>query len=186
VFHTHKSVQADKPIEIINSQQATKSDTYIINEQLIRQSLQSQSQIVSYLEDIDKKIQHVDDSWLGKRVTSFEFVGTYQMGINTEDIDIVGVHDGTVYIKLGKPVLISLELPFDQMNDEKIKGYFRLEMDEKEKQKVYKEIKTQIKHELLSDKDVIKTARLYNESVVKDLVMKFPGVKQVQFEEEAK
>jgi CYTH domain-containing protein len=146
--------------------------------------LKSKSQIVSLQQDINKKDTYVDDGWTGERKTQLTVHGTYHMGLNTKDIEIkhIDSQNGIVYIKLPKPILINLDLPYDQIHFEKKQGFLRLAMDEKEEKTFYKAVEKNIERELMKDKELMKVADLNNKDVVMGLLKMLPEIKSVIFE----
>jgi hypothetical protein len=171
-------------VEIVNPQEEIKSDHYIISEKMVMGKLKSKSQIVSMQQEISKTYTDSDDSWLGQRDTKLSVEGTYKLGLNTKDIDIrhIDQESGIVYIKLGKPIMISLEIPYDEIEFSKVNGFFRLSMNEDEKQNFYKSVKKDIENKLMNNEEVLKQARLFNKDVVRDLLLSIPSVKSVVFE----
>jgi len=171
--------------KVIKQEQTQISDSaFIISEELVMSKLQSKSQIVSLQQELHTKETMVDDSWLGERHTELQLHGTYKMGLNTKDIIVkhIDSNTGTVFIQLPKPVIISLNVPYDQIEFDKSKGWARLSMDEAEEKKFYKASVKQIEKELIKDKELMKLANTYNESVIKELLFMIPDIKQVIFE----
>jgi hypothetical protein len=171
-------------VEIVNPQEEVKSDHYIISEKMIMGKLQSKSQIVSMQQEISKTYTDSDDSWLGQRDTKLSVEGTYKLGLSTKDIDIrhIDQENGIVYIKLGKPIMVSLEIPYNEIEFSKVNGFFRISMNENEKQNFYKSVKKDIENKLMSNKEVLKQARLFNQGVIRDLLLSIPSVKSIVFE----
>lgn len=161
-----------------------KESEYIISEEMVMSKLESKSQIVSLKQDLHKKEVKIDDSFFGERQTKLEINGTYKMGVNTKDISVkhIDSDSGIVYIELPKPVLISLELPYDQIGFDKTDGFFRLAMDEEEEKKFYKSAKKNIKTELMKDKELLKRVNLFNQEVVEEILTSMTEIKSVVFE----
>jgi hypothetical protein len=174
----------NQSIQIITPNEQISNSKYIISEEMIMSKLKSKSQIVSLEQDLHKKDTHVDDGLLGERHTELTVNGTYKMGLNTKDIEIkhIDSQNGIVYIKLGKPVLISLDIPYDQVEFDKKQGFFRLAMDEKEQKNFYKSVDKNIERELIKDKEIMKVADSMNRDVIVDLLNGLPEIKNVVFE----
>lgn len=177
-------VQPVETVHVQNQEQLKKADEYVISEKAIYSHLQAKSQIVSLQQEIHKKNTHVDDALLGERHTKLIMEGTLKMGLNAKDIKITHIDSksGIVFIKLPKPVIISLELPYDQVEFDKTKGLFRMDMSEEEKKSFYKEEVDRLKVELLQYKELMRQAGVFNENAVRELMGLMPEVKSVVFE----
>jgi hypothetical protein len=183
-INTYKAVMKPiEPIRIIQQQEEIADSKYIISEEIVMNKLKSKSQIVSMEQTLQKTDTFIDDSILGQRHTELSVKGKYIFGLNTKDIQIQHIDNntGTVYLKLGKPVLISLDIPFDKIQFDKTQGFFRLAMDEKEEKKFYKAVVKNIQTELMKDKEVLKTANLMNQDVVENILKMIPDIKNVVF-----
>lgn len=175
--------QASKPqpIKIISPNEHIVDNKYIISEKAVMSKLQMKSQIVSLQQDLHKKDTYVDENFFGERQTELKINGTYQMGLNTEDIKVTHIQDGIVYIKLPKPVLINLDIPYDQIKFDKTQGFFRLAMSDDEQQKFYTATKKNIQQELMKNKELLKQADAMNKQVVMELLQGLQ-IKSVVFE----
>jgi hypothetical protein len=183
-INTYKAVT--KPIEqirIVQQHEQIANSEYIISEEAVMSKLKAKSQIVSLQQELTKTDTFVDDSLLGQRKTELNVKGKYIFGLNTKDIEIQHIDNntGTVYIKLGTPVLISLDIPFDQIQFDKTQGWFRLSMSDEEEKKFYKAVVKNIETELMKDKEVLKTADLMNKNVVENILKIIPDIKNVVF-----
>jgi hypothetical protein len=184
-INTYKAVMKPiQPVKIIQQHEQIADSKYIISEEMIMSKLKSKSQIVSMEQTLHKTDTFIDDSLLGERHTELTVNGTYKMGLNTKDIEIkhIDSQNGIVYIKLGKPVLISLDIPYDQVEFDKKQGFFRLAMDEKEQKNFYKSVDKNIERELIKDKELLKVADSMNRDVIMDLLNGLPEIKNVVFE----
>lgn len=184
---TYKANFAPQQAYKVIEQEQTKlsSSEYIISEELVMSKLQSKSQIVSLQQELDTKETMVDENWAGiERYTELNIRGTYKMGLETKDIVIKHIDQGTgtVFIKLPEPVLINLNVPYDQIEFDKSKGWLRLSMNEEEEKKFYKASVKQIEKELIEDKELMKLANTYNQQVIKDILMLIPEINQIVFE----
>lgn len=184
---TYKANFAPQEAYKIVKQEQTQisSSEYIISEELVMSKLQSKSQIVSLQQELNTKETMVDENWAGlERHTELSINGTYKMGLETKDIIIKHIDQGTgtVFIRLPEPVLINLNVPYDQIEFDKSKGFLRLAMDEAEEKKFYKASVKQIEKELIEDKELMKLANTYNQQVIKDILMLIPEINQIVFE----
>lgn len=184
-INTYKAVtQPIEPIRIIQQHEQRIADSkYIISEEAIMSKLKAKSQIVSMEQTLQKTDTFVDDSLLGERKTELSVKGKYIFGLNTKDIEIQHIDNntGTIYIKLGTPVLINLDIPFDQIKFDKTQGFFRLAMDAKEEKQFYKAVVKNIEKELIKDKELMNAADLMNRDVVENILKLIPEVENVVF-----
>lgn len=173
----------NREVEVIEkTEQLSSTKHYVISEEMIMGKLKAKSQIVSMEQHIKKKDTDVDDSWLGERKTELKVKGVYQMGLNTHDIKVKHIDNtsGIVYLSLGKPTLISLDLPYDLLKFKKT-GWSRLAMNEDEQKNLYKSVKKEIRADIMSDKEILRQADLYNQDVVRGLLDNM-GIQNIIFE----
>jgi hypothetical protein len=173
-----------QPIKIIQQHEQIAESKYIISEEMVMSKLRSKSQIVSLQQSIDKKNTYVDDSLLGERQTELTVHGIYKFGLNTKDIEIKHIdnENGIIFLHIGKPALISLDIPYDHVTFDKTKGWLRLSMDEKEEKQFYKAVEKNIEQELMKDRELQKQADLHNKDVVMRILKLIPEIKSVIFE----
>ena len=167
-----KIIQYDEP----------ETETYIVTEEMVLSKLKSQAQMISMEQEFSNTYTHVDESWIGTRKTAFSLSGTYKVGLEFKDIQVKVYKDGVLCLELPKPKLISLEIPYDQIKVNKEQGFFRGEMDDKDKQSFYKVIEKDIRNEIGSDKETIKQAELYNQEVIKGILSDLAGVDYIVFQ----
>ncbi|AZV43604.1 hypothetical protein BAOM_2995 [Peribacillus asahii] len=181
VLNLHKENQ--NKVEVIKQTEEVKSSTYIIDKEMVLGKLKMNPQIVSLEQKFSDKDTQVDDSWLGERHVELKVKGKFKLGINTSEIELkhIDLTNRIVYLKLGKPTLISLELPYNQVKFEKTQGFFRLALDEKERENFYIATEKSIRNEILHNKEIMKQANLFNQAVISGL-LKEMGVKSVIFE----
>lgn len=168
---------------IIKQEDLITTEKAVLEKETVYKTLQSKSQIISMQQEISKRVIDIDDSFLGKRVTEFTFNGTYKMGLNISDIEYenISIKDNVIHIELPDPILISLELPYDQLKSEKVKGALRLEMNDIEKKKLYSQFVEVLENEIMNNENIMKQARSNNERVVRELLDGIPNVEGVVF-----
>lgn len=173
-----------EPIRVIHQEDVIKSDHYIISEEFVLGKLQSKSQIVSFEQELKNiSFTHVDEGFTGKRHTELTLHGTYKMGLETAHIKIKHIDEnGIVYIELPEPIIISLELPYDQIDFNKTKGWLRLAMSEEEEKNFYKAAETSIRQDIINNEETLRQANIFNEAAVRDIVEMLPTVRGVVFE----
>lgn len=173
----------NKEVEVIEkAEQVSSKKHFVISEEMIMGKLKAKSQIVSMEQPIKKKDTDVDDGFFGNRYTELKVKGNYKMGLNTSDIKVNHIDNatGNVYISLGKPALISLDLPYDLLKFKKT-GWSRLSMNEDEQKNFYKSVKKEIRSEIVNDKEILRQADLYNQDVVRGLLDNV-GINNIIFE----
>ncbi|MGD7046977.1 DUF4230 domain-containing protein [Rossellomorea marisflavi] len=170
--------------KIVKQHEEVKEDHYIVTKELIVNKLTSKSQLVSMEQDFVKSYTDVDKSIWGDRHTELTLKGKYMLGLETKDIEVKHVDNeqGIVYLKLGKPSLISLEIPYDQVEFDKTKGWLRLAANEDEEAKFYKSVVKDVKKRILADDEIVKQAKIHNKEVVEGLLKMIPDVKSIVFE----
>lgn len=175
--------QSVHPVKIVPKEELNETH-YIINEEMILSKLQSKSKIVSMQQNIDQTYTDIDKGWSGDRHTEIHIKGSFKMGLETSLINInyIDNQTGTVYLSLGEPILVSLEIPFNDIQFDKTNGFFRLAMNEQEEKQFYKAVEKNVKDELMSNKEVLKQAELFNQEHVRELLSMLPMVKSVVFE----
>jgi Protein of unknown function (DUF4230) len=184
-FNTIRGVtQPEQPIQIVKQHKQIADEHYIISEKMVMGKLQSKAQLVSMEQSISKTYTDVDDGFTGTRETELSMEATYKLGLETKDIEVkhIDSENGIIYLKLPKPTMISLEIPYDQVEFEKESGWLRLAMDEDEEKKFYKAAVKNVENEILNNSEIIKQAKLHNKDVVEDILSMIPTVKSVVFE----
>ena len=180
-YHNYK--EDNKKVEVIEHKSDISNAKYIIDEDIILGKLKAKSQIVSLEQSFTKKSSSVDDAWYGDRHTEMKLKGEYKLGLNTEDIEVRHIDSANkiVYIKLPDPVLISLQLPFDDIQFDKTQGFLRLALNEDEQKQFYKSVEKEIRREIKADKEIHKQAGLNNQEVVRGL-LESVGIENVIFD----
>ena len=189
IYHNYKEGKNEEPVRIIEKSEEVKQSAagYIITEEMILGKLTEELEEVSLkgkLDDNENKYIKVEDNWLGERHTQLNYSGTYKMGLDKNNIEVKHIDQstGTVYLKLPKPILISLTLPYDQIDFEKTKGFLRLAMNEDEKKQYYKSVEKDIKHQLMNNKELIRQVDLLNKAHTMETLKELSGMKNVIFE----
>lgn len=176
---------ADTPRYTESHEGPIVEDQYIISKEMVLSSLQAKAELVSYEQDLFKVEEHHDKSLFGQRVTELTMKGSYKMGLDTADITVTHIdnQNGTVYVELPKPKVISMDVPYDRIEFDKEQGWFRLAMSEEEQKNFYRSAINSMRNELNTDPQILQTANLYNQEVVRDLILKVSNVKRVVFTE---
>ena len=104
------------------------------------------------------------------------------MGIDTKSLQFKEVKDGIIEIIVPKIELISLEIPYDQIEVNKEKGLLRKNMTEDELKNFYKTIEKQLRKELIEDDVILQQAEIHSEKVVEELVKNIVDFEYIVFE----
>ena len=161
--------------------QQTETEYTIVTKEMVLGKLKSLGQIVSMQQEFTDDYIDIDDGLFGERQTQLRLAGTYKMGLEIKDIEVVYIEGKTIHIELPETKLISLEIPYDQVDFDKVKGKLRRSMSEDEKKQFYKVAEKNIRKEISGDKGVRNQANLHNRQVIEDLLKELNGVKYVVF-----
>lgn len=158
-----------------------EKDRYIITQDTILNSFRYSPKIVSFEQDLHKQETDVNKNFFGERDTEITINGTVSLGLNPKDIKLIRMDSESVTLKLPKPIIVNLDVPFDKTDFDKTKGWNRLAMNDEEEKNFYKSTKKQIREDLLKNKGLMEQVSIFNEKNVESLVRVF-GIKNVYFE----
>lgn len=146
----------------------SETDNTIISKEMLYGRLENIVEVVSVEQPISKTSVHIDDGMFGERQTNFTVQGTAKLGYDKKDIKILYIEDRTVHIELVKTKIISLELPYDQVNIEKVKGKLRRKMSDEDKKEHYKAIEKNIRQELMDNESLQQQVKASYEKAIKE------------------
>lgn len=163
-----------------------------IDKKLVVSSLKVKAEIVGLEGDIKKQVGYQDKiyetnfKWLdtlGEREYGIEINGIFKMGFDLNSIkeEHIFIKDEVVKIISPEITLISLELPYDEMKIHEKVGILRNELEEEEKQYIFKVTKEKIKKELLDDEKTLKVAKINTQKAIEEFLSKIPGIKKIEF-----
>jgi hypothetical protein len=177
-------------IEQIGSRLVVKQE--VIDKKLVIKAMFNTSELVGMETNVEKSYTY-KDSWfksngwiadyLGKRECTVYGVPNVKMGINLGDItanDVV-VNGRTLTIFLPKPILISLNLPFDKVSFIEHPGLLRMPLSLTEKQFVYAETMKSVKSEIMSDKKYGDAAISGVKEAIRGFLEIVPNIDKVMF-----
>ena len=169
-------------VQIVSEEKIASSD-YIINKETILKAINTDLQLVTYTQDFTDSHEYVDKAIFGERHTDLTYSGTYKLGMNKKEMVVkhIDEQNGIVYIQLPKPTIISVEIPYNKVEFEKVQGWARLAMNQEEKNNFYEASVKQFKKELMENKEIMKAVELLNKDGVSEFLASF-GVKKVVFE----
>lgn len=179
IFKLINPVQ-DEPGNVTTIQQ-TETKSTIVTKEMVLGKLKSLGQIVSMQQEFNDEYIDIDDGLFGERQTQLTLAGTYKMGMEIKDIEVVYIEGETIHIELPETKLISLEIPYDQVDFDKVKGKLRRSMNEDEKKQFYQVAENNIRKEISKDKEIQNQAELHNKQVIEELLKELNGVKYVVF-----
>lgn len=191
------SLNAGEKIDYSNKADTYTGLTYIkdagvIDKKLVVKSFSKSHQLVSIEGYAEKSYTYTDSlfnkgGWLkdklGRRVLGIDANVYFKTGINLGEIKDgdIQVYDNTLIINTPKPVLISLDIPYDEMAFKSKTGLFRGKLNDTEKQSLYTEMRKLITNDIMEDKDVrTKTINEVQEAI-RILMEKVPNVDQIVF-----
>jgi len=152
----------------------------VVDQQLVIETLKSNYQIVGLEGDVNKTYSHTSNKWYGDKTITLDITGTFKMGYNLSDVTFT-IKDNIITIKAPEVVLISFDLPYDEIEINKTVGLVRKDYSEEDIQLFYKEAKESAKAELFADEEVMNKAKLESQKAIKQLLLPIKNVKDVRF-----
>jgi hypothetical protein len=156
----------------------------IVSREAVISALHSEAQIVGLSGEVAKTVRYQDENWLGKRDAVMTLQGTFKLGVNIADIksDHVMVSDsGAVVIMMPKTVIISLDLPYDQMRIAKSSGLLRKDVPDEELRNMYDKARGLVISEIATDEETQHRAQLLTQQALEQLLRMVDGVEEVRF-----
>lgn len=185
----HNFMSKNEEPRIVQKVEEVKSEKvdYIITEEMILGKLTEKLEEVSLegkLDDKKNKYIKVEDGFFGERKTRLKYKGSYKMGLDKQAVEVKHIDqiNGIVYLKMPKPILISLELPFNQIDFKKVKGKLRFSMNDEEEKQYYKVVEKDIRKQLINNKELIRQVDLLNKAHTVETLKDMAGVKNIIFE----
>lgn len=184
----HNFMSKNEEPRIVQKAEEVKNEKaeYIITKDVIYGKLTEVREEVSLkgnLDEYDNEAIKIDKTWLGERHTQLRYAGTFKMGLDRHEVEIkhIDSESETVYIKMPDPILISLNLPYDQIDFKKTKGFARLAMSEEEKKNYYKVVEKDIIKELMKNKELMRKVDLLNKEHTREILSELK-IKHIVFE----
>jgi hypothetical protein len=167
-------------------------DSQVIDKDLIIKSLSKTQQLVGmeghatktyiYTDSIFKEHNWLKDA-LGQRSLEVTVDAIFKTGINLSDIkdsDLVA-YGSTLYFKVPKHVLISLDVPFNEIIFKAKNGLIRSDLSLEEKQFLYTEIRKIITNNIMSDETIKNNTYAGVKDALQNLISKVPNVGKIVF-----
>jgi hypothetical protein len=168
-------------------------DSGVVNKELVFKSLSNVHQLVGLEGHAEKTYTYTDSlfhgsGWLkdhlGRRTIQFDLDVFFKTGIDLSNVtqDDVKVIGNSLFIKIPKHMLISLDVPYDQIIFKKQTGLLRDGLSESEQQNLYSEIRRLITKDILTDSSIEQQTRTGIEDALRSLLEKIPNVNRVVFQ----
>jgi hypothetical protein len=157
----------------------------LVDREAIITALRSEAQIVGLSGEVDKAVRYSDENFFGAREVTMRLTGTFKLGVNIADIrsDRVFVDGNTVTIVMPKPVLIALDLPYNQMRIDEDKSWLRRHLSDEQLRELYVEARGLVIGELSTDEETQKRAKELTQQAIEQLLRVIPNVDEVRFVE---
>jgi hypothetical protein len=167
-------------------------DQGVIDKEMVIKALKTKAELVGLSGHITKSYTYHDSlfqggGWLkdaiGQRVLEMDTNAFFKMGINLQDIsqDDISVYGNTLFIKIPKQILISLDIPYDQIVFKAKTGILRGSMSEADKQMIYTEIRRLVTDNILNDDSIINKSSDGVKTALQALLEKIPNCGRIVF-----
>ncbi len=169
----------------------------IIDKKMVIKAIYGKQQIVGMEAQVSKSYTYTDKifedtnikvlDWinhkLGDRSYQVYLDATAKMGIDLQDLKLedINVTDDTIFIKMPKSILISLEIPYEKAIVKPDVGLLRFELKENEKQFLFGEASKSLRAEVLENKELASKASSGVQDALKNLLSVVPNVKNIVF-----
>ena len=180
------SVRTELPISTLIK------DSGVIDKNLVIKSLTGTQQLVGMEGHAEKSYTYYDSlfkghNWLenvvGQRSIEMDTNSFFKMGVNLSDIksEEIQVYGNSLFIKLPKQILISLDIPFDQIVFKTNTGILRSGLTDVDKQTIYTEIRRLTTENIMSDNVVISKSTIGVQDALRSLLEKIPNLNRIVF-----
>jgi hypothetical protein len=191
VIYKIESVDRHQVIRETVSESFTAQEQRLVDREAIINALRSEAQIVGLSGEVDKAVRYSDANWLGAREVTMRLTGTFKLGVNIADIRsdriFVSASDNgdhnVVTIVMPKPVLIALDLPYDQMRIDEDKSILRRHFSDEQLRELYVEARGLVIGELSTDEATQRKAQELTQQAIEQLLRVIPNVDEVRFVE---
>lgn len=163
----------------------------VIDQNLVIKSLNKVQQIVGFEGHVEKVYTYSDSmfknhGWLkdivGQRSLTMDAHGYFKLGIDISFTqDDIKAYGNTLFVKLPKEVLISMDVPFDQIIYKSKTGLIRNELSIPEKQYLYSEVRRIITDNIMNDRNIQEKALNGTKDAIKSLLENVPNCNRIIF-----
>jgi hypothetical protein len=167
-------------------------DSGVIDKEMVIKSLSSTQQLVGMEGHVTKTYIYSDSifkehGWLkdtlGQRTFEMDVNAVFKMGINLSDIkpEDISVYGHSLFIRVPKQVLISMDVPYDQIIFKIKTGLIRSELSESEKQMLYTEARRLLMDNIMGDQTIIDKSYKGVTDALQNLLEKIPNCNRIVF-----
>jgi hypothetical protein len=189
VVYKIETVDRQQVIRETVTESFTAQEQRIIDREAIITAIRSEAQIVGLSGEVDKEVRYHDENFFGQREVTMRLTGTFKLGVNIADIrsdrvfvETNGDHN-VVTIVMPKPVLIALDLPYDQMRIDEDKSWLRRHFSDEQLRELYVEARGLVIGELSTDEATQRKAQELTQQAIEHLLRVIPNVDEVRFVE---
>lgn len=167
--------------EVISETSINKQN--ILEKQTVINKLTESFQVVGITGKIEKDFTYSNNKWNGKKQLNIKLHGAFKIGFNIADIERenISISGNHVTVDMPKLKLISLELPYDDIEIVKELGIFRTDFSEEDRQLIYSTARISIVEEIMKDETFMNNALVSNQKALKAILMLIPQVESVSF-----
>jgi hypothetical protein len=163
-----------------------------IDKDMVIQAIHSKAEMVGLEGHVQKTFTYTDSlfeshGWLqdtlGSRTLDMTTNAVFKMGIDLNDIkpEDVQVIGHSLFIKIPKQILISMDVPYDQIIYKVKTGLIRSELSEHEKQLLYTEARKLLTDNVMGNQSIIDKSVNGVEDALRGLLEKVPGCNRIVF-----
>lgn len=154
-----------------------------IDKDTVINKLSENMQIVGLNGDAEKEFEYVDNKWSGNKKYKMKLHASFKFGINIADIkrEDITISNGNVIIRMPEIILISFDVPYDKIEIDKTKGWFRADFNEEDRQLLYSTSRDSMLEQILNDESIINNSNMSSQNAIKSILMMIPEVESVSF-----
>jgi len=164
----------------------------IIDKKMIVQALTQKGQLVGLEGSIIKTVIYQDQTLntdfsfineMSKRTFMIDAKVNFKMGYNLNEIksEQVSVMNDAIRIITPQPILVSMDIPYDEMEISDKHGILCSSLTDKEKQQIYTKLRDTVKNELLTDPSIKAKANQQTQEQLKLLLANLSSDRKIIF-----
>lgn len=164
----------------------------IIDKKMIVQALTQKGQLVGLEGSIIKTVIYQDQTLntdfsfineMSKRTFMIDAKVNFKMGYNLNEIksEQVSVMNDAIRIITPQPILVSMDIPYDEMEISDKHGILCSSLTDKEKQQIYTKLRDTVQNELLTDPSIKAKANQQTQEQLKLLLANLSSDRKIIF-----